>query len=298
MNGAIPRFRVYLLTILLFTLSGPVLGGEAQSPFSWPWSSQNETPPPAYAPYSLPTFDHNGFDYTDSIPALEQAPHIDGNAVFAAAITCYPAKDKWRIDVDLETRVRSSGISTFDPADGTILGSSYIGIVARMPLYSVSEMDRERTQDYRRRMTTAKYVADFVAGIAERNHALRELGLYSSMEARARIRVGQGITEATEQVKYLDKVAAAQAALVKAESKVMEARLSLVAACAQDKADSFNSWLSRQAQVPTISRRDETRSRTVAPVPVGSEPVAPTPEARDGLIRSAAHPEKGKEEPS
>nr|VFJ89558.1 MAG: hypothetical protein BECKLFY1418B_GA0070995_101613 [Candidatus Kentron sp. LFY] len=244
---------------LLLALPGTSFCEESGSFFSWPWSSQNPSPPPEYSPYSLPTFEHHGFDYNDSIPALEQAPYIDGNAVFAATIACYPAKDKWRIDVDLEARIRDSGVSSFDPADGTALGSSYIGLVARMPIYSATEMDRQRTHDYQRRTATAGFVADFVAGIAERNHALRELGLYSSLEARARIRVQQGVAGAEEQVLYLEKVASAQAALVKSETKIMNARLSLVAACSLDKANSLNAWLSRQAQVPVVSRLDETR---------------------------------------
>lgn len=72
----------------------------------------------------------------------------------------------------------------------------------------------------------------------------------------------QGVAGAEEQVLYLEKVAGAQAALVKAETKIMNARLSLVAACSLDKANSLNAWLSRQAQVPVVSRRDETRVST------------------------------------
>lgn len=227
--------------------------------FSWPWASQNEVPPPEFEPYELPTFHDEGHDYKEPIPALQQAPYINGNAVFNAVTACYPAKDKWKIDVDLEGRVRSSGMTTFDQQDGALLGSNYIGLVARMPLYSMTELDRERTQDYRRRVATVKFVADFVAGIAERNHALRELALYSSLEARSRVRVDEGFAPVSEQAGYLDKVAKAQKSLIKSEAKVLEARLGLVAACAVDKADRLNDWLFQQAQIPVIPKRKRVK---------------------------------------
>jgi hypothetical protein len=90
--------------------------------------------------------------------------------------------------------------------------------------------------------------------VAARNHALRELGLYSSLEARARLRVLQGIAEASEQVSYLEKTARAKEALIKGETDILEHRLKLVAACEDRKADGLNLYLSELAQVPEAPR--------------------------------------------
>ena len=100
-----------------------------------------------------------------------------------------------------------------------------------MPLYSGRELDREKEREYVRRKDTAKAVADFISAIAGRNHAVRELALYRSLEARAAVRVQQGVTEATEQVGYLEKVASSQEKLITEETKIMESRLLLAGMC-------------------------------------------------------------------
>ena len=55
--------------------------------------------------------------------------------------------------------------------------------------------------------TTATIVADFVAAIANRNLATREVALYRSLETRSALCVPQGISEAKEQVAFLEKLA-------------------------------------------------------------------------------------------
>ena len=125
-----------------------------------------------------------------------------------------------------------------------------VGIVAKMPLYSASEMDREREREYRRRTDTAAKVADFVGQVAARNKAVRVLAISAAMESRAQIRVNEGIADADEQLKFLDRVTAAEQDLITAEAKIMDARLSLVAMCRDEEADKMNEYLTALVQLP------------------------------------------------
>lgn len=249
--------RVIHAAALAAILAAPVAAfgeGQGEGLDLWPWERQTAPEPPPVKPYSLPTFEGHNDDHKAPIPILVKAPHIPAEAVFYRVLECYPAGSKWKLDIALEARARTADVGSFDTADGTALGSNYIGIVARMPLYSATELDRQREREHRRRQDTAKTVADFVQAVAARNHALRELGLYSSLEARARLRVLQGIAEASEQVGYLEKTARAQEALIKAETAILEHRLKLVAACEDRKADGLNHYLSGLAQVPDAPR--------------------------------------------
>ena len=89
-----------------------------------------------------------------------------------------------------------------------------------------------------------------MTAIASRNHAIRELALYRSLEARSAIRVQQGIIEASEQVGYLEKVASSQEKLITDEAKIMESRLLLAGMCDPKNAESIGGWLKKVSAVP------------------------------------------------
>ena len=220
------------------------------APAWWPWKVGSELEkPPAVKPYQIPTMAGDGLDYHDKPAAIVQAPALDADAIFKAVLACYPERSKFDIDVDLRAAIRSSDVLDLqDTATG--LGKSYVGIVASMPLYSGKELDREKEREYVRRKDTAKAVADFVTAIAGRNHAVRELALYRSLEARSAIRVQQGIIEAAEQVGYLEKVARSQEKLITDEAKIMESRLLLAGMCDPKNAESIGGWLRKVSAVP------------------------------------------------
>lgn len=190
---------------------------------------------------------------------------IDADAIFKLLLACYPEKNTVDIDVDLRATLRFSDVLNLrvlylcweEPSDvldlqdtTTGLGKNYVGIVASMPLYSGKELDREKEREYVRRKDTAKAVADFISAIAGRNHAVRELALYRSLEARSAVRVQQGVTEATEQVGYLEKVASSQEKLITEETKIMESRLLLSGMCDPKNAETIGSWLKKVSAVP------------------------------------------------
>jgi len=66
--------------------------------------------------------------------------------------------------------------------------------------------------------------------------------------------VAEGIADADEQIKYLDKVAAGENSLIMAEAKIMQARLALVSMCREDEADRVNSYRSNLARLPEKAR--------------------------------------------
>ena len=219
------------------------------TPAWWPWKDEDPAKPPTPKVYQLPTMAGDGLDYHDKLPAIVQAPALDADAIYKSVLGCYPEKSKFDIDVDLRASIRSSDVLDLEDT-ATGLGKSYVGIVAKMPLYSGKELDREKDREYVRRKDTAKAVADFISAIAGRNHAVRELALYRSLEARAAIRVQQGITEATEQVGYLEKVASSQDKLINEETKIMESRLLLAGMCDPKNAETIGSWLRKVSAVP------------------------------------------------
>ena len=224
----------------------------------WPWNNKNNKPPPEFKPYRLPTMQGDNRSYHDNLPPLVKAPAIDPDLVFNSVMTCYPAPSNFNIDVELRGQIRSAagGDDLFESTD---IGSNYVGIVARMPIYSHTELDRERDREFNRRTATAASVAKFVAAVATRNHAIRELALHRSLEARAAIRVQQGIVGASEQVTYLEKVAGGQRALIKAEAEIMESRLAMAALCDPAKQEHMSQYLKRVSAVPRRSAANATQ---------------------------------------
>src|SRR5690606_10273910 len=216
-----------------------------------PWAEPAEAVPKP-KPYRLPKF-QGGADHYTQIPPLAPSPGVDVDALYRSVIDCYPEPSKFRLDVDLETSYRDR--TTYD-LTGAAVGQHYVGIVARMPLYSATELNREREREYRRRTDTAKTVGALVKALADRDTAIRRLGLYSSLEARAQVRVAQGVAETGEQVKYLEKVAAAHEAQITAETALIEHRLTLVAQCADDTASQLNSYLLRLTALQTEEIHD------------------------------------------
>lgn len=229
-----------------------------------PWADTAEPAPPP-RPYKLPRMGGPHGDHYSPIPPLKTAPAIDADGLYRSILACYPEKSKFKLDVELQTSFTNR--ATYDYT-GTAIGQHYIGIVARMPIYSVTELNRERAKEHSRRVDTAATVGALMTALASRNHALRELGLYSSLEARAQIRVAQGVSETAEQVGYLERVAMAQKALITAQAGLVQQRLSLISQCADDKAGPINTYIQRLLVLPQtlpVSTTPVTATTTQAP---------------------------------
>ena len=249
-GAAVPRRLTFAALCLACAVAPAPTFAEEKGGNLWPWASQNAPAPPKVKPYEIPTFGDKR-NFRDAPAQWQKAPKIDGDAIFRMVVACYPNKSRWGLDVDLAAAVRNANAVDIT---GTAIGKSTVGIVARMPLYSATEMDREREREYKRRTDTAGKVAEFVGQLAARNQALRVLALAAAMESRAQVRVNEGIADADEQIKYLDKVANAEKDLITAEAKAMDARLSLVAMCRDEESDTVNAYLTDLAQLPPAAR--------------------------------------------
>jgi len=222
-------------------------GGEGWN-VNLPWNQPAE-PPPDIQPFELPTLKGKAPHFITPAPALKSAPQIDPDAIFTVVNNCYPEKTKFKIDLSLVAGVRSS-IDQFNRSDWPEITDHYIGVVGEMPLYSTTEQAREREWEHKRRVNTASNVATFAQALANRNHAYREMGLYLVMEARSQARVRQGIANITEQVGFLEKVAAAQRDILKFEAQIVENRLALISMCDTARAERVNQYLKKLVYLP------------------------------------------------
>ena len=205
---------------------------------------------PAVKPYQLPTFTGAEPKIQTHIAPYKKSPTLNADNLYQRVLACYPHKSKWKIDVELRAALTASDSSFASSADTSSIGSNYAQIVAAMPLYSATEMDRAIKNEHDLRQETAKTVAQLVKAIAARNHALRKIALYTSLEQRSSIRVQGGVVPATEQVGYLEKVAKAYESEIDAETDIMTARLALAAMCTGEQHETMNTYLTAISKAP------------------------------------------------
>jgi len=245
------RYFIYALLFgidlgLLLNGANSALATEINHPEKfevWPihnlWKATEE-PAPQSRPFVIPRFDGGTAEIHTPIAPLALAPRVDAEGIYYAVLNCYPERSKFNLQVDLESGYTTRRI--YDASQNDI-GRHYISLVAQMPLYSATDMARERDREYIRRTSTAEAVGALIASLASRNHAYRELGLYSALEARSQIRVSQGVAESSEQVGHLDRVAKAQQALITSQSQLIQARLTLISQCGAGQADAVNQYI-------------------------------------------------------
>lgn len=199
--------------------------------------------PPDVRPYEIPTMRGNKRDFR-YVPPVKLAPEIDADSVFQMIVNCFPERPQWGLEVKAVAGARytdqQNTISTFDAAG---LSRYYGGIVAEMPLYSAEELHRQRTQEYQRRGEVATNVAKLLKGLADRQRALRMIGIAESVEARSQYRVHEGIAPAEEQITNLKQVADKVGDLDEANASIVAARLALVGQCRDEVAMEVNDYL-------------------------------------------------------
>ena len=117
-----------------------------------------------------------------------------------------------------------------------------------MPLYSAEELHKQRTQEYQRRGEVAQNVAALLRGLADRQRALRMVGIAESVEARSQYRVHGGLAPAEEQITNLKEVASHVGELDAANAAIVAARLALVGQCRDEVAEQINAYLKEITQ--------------------------------------------------
>ena len=174
-------------------------------------------------PYELPLLEDSQAIEKPILPA----PEVDFQKVFNLASNCSPTKSIWdNVDIKLQGNYREIQQTSTDD-----FGRYYIGIVAEMPLFTGAEITRQRTEEEKRRQDIAKDISDYKDAVANYRLAQRMLGLYASLETRAKERIKAGITPTKEQVTYLEKTADAWRDKITHKSTIEKLRLALTSRC-------------------------------------------------------------------
>lgn len=248
----------HLLLIFFLGLVFPAYAMPADLVEAWEsvdlFSDDSPPLPPEQKPFELPRLYSDKQHYNSSTDPFKKAPQIDSDAVFLAVMACFPAKSTFNAELSLVGGYKRA-IDEWNEGYPEI-SDHYVGIVGKIPLYSSNERNRQREREYQRRNITAQQVAGFVAAIASRNQAWREIGLYRALEARAQARVKNGIAETSEQVTYLEKLTQSHANLIAHQSKIMEFRLALAGQCENAKRAKINNWLVKLTQLKKTNEVD------------------------------------------
>lgn len=208
--------------------------------------------------YEVPTYDGKK-DATKEQPKeeLTLSPAPNARELFQMVLECWPAKSFFRGELNLETRITQRAVdsvntaqTTFDPVSGqyvtqTGTGDKFVGLVFRIPLFSATELDREREREANRRAIVAKTVGEFVEALAEYEMTMRQLRLMKALEKRAQERVKLGVTDTTEQVGYLEKVATLDSKLYSHKAALIKTRVVLGGMCSDDKGWIIDEYLKR-----------------------------------------------------
>lgn len=228
----------YLIMLFVLCISGSV---------------RAEPTPPLPPPYAVPLFD--GDQHRDIKPpqgALYRPEKPSPRGLFDTVLSCYPARSWFRLELSLEARAfrenaaSTATVATYDVATGTLhqAANNSIGLVARIPLYSADELDRERVQELKRREDAATAVGDFGLALTSYANNSRHLVLYRSLERRAQERVALGVAMTQEQVDLLKAVGDYETALATDLAKMIKSRLVLVSYCETgEKADALDDYL-------------------------------------------------------
>lgn len=238
----------------------PFLAGAALATCCGALALPGDTPAPSSAsgPFLLPTID--GQERTHAPPAgtLKAAKLPDPRTLFDMAVACWPAPSYLRAELSLEGRAnarngnRTAGTTqttSIDPQTGGITQSiagneSYVGVVAKIPLYSAMELDKEREREANRRAKVAEAVGLLAASIAEWELNQRELALNRALEKRSQERIALGVAETSEQVALLRAVAQLEGKSFQVRAHIIKARLTVVGLCEDGpRADTVDSYI-------------------------------------------------------
>ena len=207
---------------------------------SWPVAGEVEEK----KPFELPTY--SGEKPSIHAPDKPQTPGPipDARDLYDRALLCWPAQTYMRAEVFLEGRARTE-TGTYLDSSGTVTttGKTSAALVARIPLYSAAELDREREREFARRTKIADAVGELVASLADRHRMRRELEITRALERRSQERIRIGVAETSEQVRYLEKVASLESELLKQHGAIQKARLVLVGHCTTHAGDALDRYL-------------------------------------------------------
>ena len=195
-------------------------------------------------PFILPTYSGEKTSHHAPPKPKPAGPFPEPREIYDYALKCWPAPSYMRAEISLEGRAQNVDTVGVD-ASGTVrsMGRNSTALVARIPLYSATELDREREREYTRRTKLADSVGNFITALTDRHKTRRELDLMRALEKRSQKRVQIGVTDTAEQVGYLQKVVQLEGDLVKQRGLLEKSRLELIGHCKADEADGMDRYL-------------------------------------------------------
>ena len=199
-------------------------------------------------PLTVPLFDGAERTIQPPITPLKRPEIPDFQRLFDLTVACWPEKSWFRGELHVEGRLankKAAQNSALDPVSGTITtrDDRYIALVARIPLVSASELDKERNREAERRGKIADAVGNLVSAYAERVMQTRQLSLLQALEKRAQERVRRGVAETGEQVRYLEQVAALETKIQALQGDEIKARLHLLGMCDETNMARIDAYL-------------------------------------------------------
>lgn len=207
---------------------------------SWPVAGEDEEK----RPFELPTYAGDKPSIHAPDKPAKPGPVPDARDLYDRALSCWPAQTYMRAEVFVEGRARTE-TGTYLDSVGTVTtsGRTSAALVARIPLYSAAELDREREREFARRTKIADAVGELVAALADRQRMRRELEITRALERRSQERIRIGVAETAEQVRYLERVASLESELLKQRGTIEKARLVLVGHCTTHAGDALDRHL-------------------------------------------------------
>lgn len=186
--------------------------------------------------------------------ALRRPQTPDYRRLFDMVVACWPAKSWFRGDLYLEARAANKSATAglaIDPTTNTVTsaGDRHVALVARIPLISATELDKERNRELERRGKIAEAVGNLVSAFSEGVMLNRQLRLLQALEKRAQERVRVGVAETAEQVRYLEQVSALETKIQGLHSDEIKARLHVVGMCDERNMAGIDAYLDTFNQV-------------------------------------------------
>lgn len=166
------------------------------------------------------------------VPAAPPPAPMRGDAIAAAAWHCYPEPDgSW-----FRPEVKAVVGPRYSATDDGGMSGYWAGLTLSLPLYSHSELEREREQSWRRRAAIADAVGAYLTARATVTRGEREVALWDAVETRARSRVKTGVAPSSEQESAAVRAIKARATVEAARASMEAARLALLAPCTPEGA--------------------------------------------------------------
>lgn len=229
---------------LCLALTGCARGDESAAELTLTKTLAEPAPAGEGRPWAVPLFSGDEKQTHHAPPKPKPpGPVPEARDLWDRALSCWPVGSIMNAEISLEGRARSVRGSEFDGSTITQGSRSWVGIVAKIPLYNGAEVERERQREFQRRTKAAEAVGAMLTALTDGERVRREAELVRALERRSQERVRLGVVETSEQVRYLEKVAALESEGLKYGASAQRARLDLLALCSAERVEELDQFI-------------------------------------------------------